>query len=609
MATGGGDVDSSAEMFRDTETENSARFMYNVPVSNRYERDGQNSGWGMADGFRLVDRSTKRRRINTGEVGISAEMFQMLPTDGKLVVIFDMMNNIQVTQATTSDSVKSLNNMVANACRKSDTVEEKVDFHTNQLKVLSYRSIDLEARSRRNNLVFWGISERSPRNCVSLIQSFLTKEMRLDDTGMVIDRAHRLGAVNRMHIRNGTDPKRPLIVRFRDYRDTEHILENAYKLRRTNFRVERDYPKEIADARKSLYQSQEAVMARRKSQKVQILYPAKLCIEGTIVRDMFPDWADCMKQNRITWATNIPNTSGYPRSTDQNGGENIGRQSDPRSNSTFIGHENETAMEQDIVNENSESRDVSENANPNKSDLPPRSLPSLGFSVDSLLNHNGARPKDKRVENELSQQRTLEFLASALSNIQNSHAHYNNNENQAMPMKQSDLPGASLSNIRAEDVENPRRDSVNKQIHDNTIMNDSNSKQSETVSQTCTQGQRGLVSQPVARNFHGGVNTGTKSKVEHRGRTFVRAQSASSRSRSLMDRRDIIDVREIRPLEGYGGKPKSAGTISTEDHRDHGGNLSSSAVADKNESAGTETLNSPAGHEKGDNSVQPNEPV
>ena len=134
MATGGGDVDSSAEMFRDTETENSVRFMYNVPVSNRYERDGQNSGWGMADGFRPVDRSTKRRRINTGEVdspGISAEMFQMLPTDGKLVVIFDMMNNIQVTQATTSDSVKSLNNMVANACRKSDTVEEKVDFHTN----------------------------------------------------------------------------------------------------------------------------------------------------------------------------------------------------------------------------------------------------------------------------------------------------------------------------------------------------------------------------------------------------------------------------------------------------------------------------------------------
>ena len=65
-------------------------------------------------------------------------------------------------------------------------------------------------------------------------------------------------------------------------------------------------------------------------------------------------------------------------------------------------------------------------------------------------------------------------------------------------------------------------------------MNESNSKQSETVSQTCTQGQRGLVNQPVARNFHGGV-TGAKSKVEHRGRMFVRAQSASSRLRSLMD--------------------------------------------------------------------------
>ena len=147
------------------------------------------------------------KRINTGGTdngpGVSAEMFQMLPMDGKLV-IFDMMNNIQVTQVTTSDNIKSLNSMVATACRKSDTVEEWVDFHTKQLKVLSYRSNDLEARNRRKNLVFWSLSERSPRSCVSLIESFLTKELKADSTGMVIDRAHRMGAVNRMHIRKLT---------------------------------------------------------------------------------------------------------------------------------------------------------------------------------------------------------------------------------------------------------------------------------------------------------------------------------------------------------------------------------------------------------------------
>ena len=119
---------------------------------------------------------------------------------------------------------------------------------------------------------------------MSLIQSFLANEMRVDDTGMVIDRAHRLGPINRMHVRSGADPKRPLIVKLRDYRDTEHIMANAHRLRNTNFRVERDYPKEIADARKTLYQSQEAVMARRKSQKLQILYPAKLCRRGNSAR-------------------------------------------------------------------------------------------------------------------------------------------------------------------------------------------------------------------------------------------------------------------------------------------------------------------------------------
>ena len=105
MAAGGGDIDLSAEMSRDVEMDNNARFMYNVPVSNRYERDGQNSGWGMADEFRPVDRSTKRKRVNTGEPGqpaISAEMFQMLPVDGKLVVMFDMMKNFQAAQNSTA---------------------------------------------------------------------------------------------------------------------------------------------------------------------------------------------------------------------------------------------------------------------------------------------------------------------------------------------------------------------------------------------------------------------------------------------------------------------------------------------------------------------------
>ena len=194
---------------------------------------------------------------------------------------------------------QNINFGVTSACRRVETVQKSIDIHTQKLKMLSYRSIDLEARSRRNNLVFWGITKRTSRNCENLILSFIEREMRIDITGMAIDRAHRIGSTIRANSANRDDFKRPIIVRFRNYRDTDHILENAYRLKGTNFGVDRDYPKEILDARKRLYKSKEAFDARKCRQKVQIRYPAKLFINDRLVRDEFPEWSSYMKVSRI----------------------------------------------------------------------------------------------------------------------------------------------------------------------------------------------------------------------------------------------------------------------------------------------------------------------
>ena len=58
-----------------------------------------------------------------------------------------------------------------------------------------------------------------------------------------------------------------MIIRLRDYADTEIILERAYTLKGTQFGMDRDYPKEIADARKFLYKSEKAKNARYRRQK------------------------------------------------------------------------------------------------------------------------------------------------------------------------------------------------------------------------------------------------------------------------------------------------------------------------------------------------------
>jgi hypothetical protein len=57
-------------------------------------------------------------------------------------------------------------------------------------------------------------------------------------------------------------------------------MQKAYKLKGSKFGVDRDYPREFANARKSLYNSLEAKQARQDKEKMYITYPAKLFIQG-----------------------------------------------------------------------------------------------------------------------------------------------------------------------------------------------------------------------------------------------------------------------------------------------------------------------------------------
>ena len=55
---------------------------------------------------------------------------------------------------------------------------------------------------------------------------------------------------------------RSMVVKFRDNVDTEMVMKHANMLNNTRFGVDRDYPREIAIARKQLYTCEEAKRAR-----------------------------------------------------------------------------------------------------------------------------------------------------------------------------------------------------------------------------------------------------------------------------------------------------------------------------------------------------------
>ena len=193
-------------------------------------------------------------------------------------------------------SIRCVNN-------KLDEVIDVTNRNSNVLRTLAYKSIDLEARSRRNNLLFWGLSENY--NEIFVIRDFIKNQLGLDADNMYLARAHRLGP-RRFGQRN---PKRPIIINFRDYCDTDIIMNHANRLRNTPFSIGYHLPKEIKEARERLWDEVKRIKQTSPTVKFQILYPAKLLVEGKIVIDEFPDWGRVMQGSRMADFIHIDKTA------------------------------------------------------------------------------------------------------------------------------------------------------------------------------------------------------------------------------------------------------------------------------------------------------------
>lgn len=233
----------------------------------------------------------------TNDRGVSGNFFsktefKRLSTDDKLVKLFEVMTDIG-----------SLYGRVQDVETKVHNLKLTTEAHDQRIKLVEYKSLDLEARSRRSNLIFRGHPENvEDDDCASIIRRFLEEKLSIEKD-IYIQRAHRLGNVRRRRAGPGgkTDTRpRPIIVCFRDAQDIDLILQNAYKLKDTQFGIHRDYPKEILNARSSLWPSYKQAKANNPRADVSIGYPAKLLINGRVVADKFPNWREVLRGSRTS---------------------------------------------------------------------------------------------------------------------------------------------------------------------------------------------------------------------------------------------------------------------------------------------------------------------
>ena len=95
--------------------------------------------------------------------------------------------------------------------------------------------------------------------------------------------------------------KRPIIIAFQKYSNIDRFLDAAYILKGSSYSVTRDYPKEKVAFRQRLMPIFKSERQNRNN-KVSIEYPARLVVNGHVIKDEFPDWYQVLEYDRYTLA-------------------------------------------------------------------------------------------------------------------------------------------------------------------------------------------------------------------------------------------------------------------------------------------------------------------
>ena len=155
-------------------------------------------------------------------------------------------------------------------------LQETVSKQTRELKssyeafrALEERSIDLEARCKRNNLLFFGLKEEKDEDCRKIVEGLLNVECGMKKP-VVVERVHRVGSK-----RPGSS--RPMIVKFLDYNDKMRVKKLRDRLPDSVY-VKDDLPWAVREAQRSLLE--ECKKARQQDRDAFIAFPARLIIDG-----------------------------------------------------------------------------------------------------------------------------------------------------------------------------------------------------------------------------------------------------------------------------------------------------------------------------------------
>lgn len=187
-------------------------------------------------------------------------------------------SNVNETNKTDLKKAKDDLSKLQKSCQG---LEQDAKYLKDKNEVFGSKLTDLESRSMRDNLLFYGIQEGgNAENCDELVKGFCADILKIQTANeMKFDRAHRLGQKSGSKIR-------PIVVKFHNYAEREEVRKTSFnfaeQLKALNMGVGAQLPKEIRDARKPLY----SVMKKAKDEGKNVKFVGKkLFINGNEYSD------------------------------------------------------------------------------------------------------------------------------------------------------------------------------------------------------------------------------------------------------------------------------------------------------------------------------------
>nr|XP_054931791.1 uncharacterized protein LOC129387103 [Dermacentor andersoni] len=194
----------------------------------------------------------------------------------------ELLQQILDNQKESDDKMNTIRKEVAELNMKTERMNRhlmamqemqmKIERLENIVQQQAERLVDYENRSRRNNLLIFGVPEARTETETDLRKVVVDNIVRslLGVETKSIERIHRIGKQSEGRVR-------PVIMKFMDYREKEKVMRNCKKLKGTSFSINNDYSKETVDLRKKLWES--SAPDRAKGARVSLVYD-KLKING-----------------------------------------------------------------------------------------------------------------------------------------------------------------------------------------------------------------------------------------------------------------------------------------------------------------------------------------